>query len=671
MAERDFFLGLDRIMTNEKLCKLANEGRLWKNIANNMEPYDIFKLWDEYKKQIDSGNIFILNRKTIDIEYSQQIKDVKEQLKKYNKDPALKSEKKEEYKKLSYKLESLEKDIYLPFVYDLESLFLIFFKYNLKNVVMYFVDNLKELNSRIFEMCLAFDEDICINILDRCLKNSNVKASYVHLCISKKFFRLTRMLLKFAICKKELITFNNNIDLHGYLDKKNKYECYDYQEGKEDVLHFLNEKEPTNFETSFFSIKNTFYRKNTHSPENILSSKTLIKTADYMNKIFKKLFPKKNKFRKKSTPNILTMTKKQSLLSPKSQIKNKLKFKSEIYFNNKTEQIQNDKDSNMSSSNLQSSTCTLIIGDRGKKNSFFSVLNNDIKRENFFLSNHINTTNSNYYVDNIIIEENPESPQEKNQEKSNRVSKFSAMKINGLDFINNNLKEKKNDEESGSDLEKKKIVDILEKNKSLGPRKLKNLSIECKEKRGNSFKEDSNQILKKWKKRHLLNNGNNISLIDDYNDNGSNRGDSPILKIIYNTDGEDCDSGKVVIKNKSLFGITKNMQNSISISQFDKNESIKEKESSFFKKNERKQTITDKNNWKKGTLIKDSLIGDINNNICSNKETLILEKEKTGSKKYCKKDIKTELSIFDSTFQKILDGKLTLKKIINQKIYTH
>jgi hypothetical protein len=275
MAERDFFLGLDRIMTNEKLCKLANEGRLWKNIANNMEPYDIFKLWDEYKKQIDSGNIFILNRKTIDIEYSQQIKDVKEQLKKYNKDPALKSEKKEEYKKLSYKLESLEKDIYLPFVYDLESLFLIFFKYNLKNVVMYFVDNLKELNSRIFEMCLAFDEDICINILDRCLKNSNVKASYVHLCISKKFFRLTRMLLKFAICKKELITFNNNIDLHGYLDKKNKYECYDYQEGKEDVLHFLNEKEQTNFETSFFSIKNTFYRKNTHSPENILSSKTL------------------------------------------------------------------------------------------------------------------------------------------------------------------------------------------------------------------------------------------------------------------------------------------------------------------------------------------------------------------------------------------------------------
>ncbi len=465
------------------------------------------------------------------------------------------------------------------------------------------------------------------------------------------------MLLKFKICKKELITFNNNMDSHGYLDKKNKYECYDYQEGKEDVLHFLNEKEQTNFETSFFSIKNTFYRKNTHSQENILSSKTLIKTADYMNKIFKKLFPKKNKFRKKSTPNIYTMVKKERLLSPKSQVKNKLKFKSEIYSNDKTEQLQNiEKDSNMSSSNLQSSTCTLIIGDRGKKNSFFSVLNNDIKRENFFLSNHINTTNSNYYVDNIIIEENPESPQEKNQDKGNRVSKFSAMKINGLDFINNNLKDKKTDEDS--DVEKKKIVEMLEKNKSLRQRNLKNLSIECKEKRGASFKEDTNLIIRKWKKRHL-NKENNISLIDDYNDNGSNRGDSPIVKIIYNTDGEDGDSNKVVLKNKSLFGLTKNMQNSISISQFDKNESIKEKESSFFKKGERKQTILDKSNWKKSTIIKSSSLGDNNNNL-GNKDTLILEKEKTGFRKNTKKDKSSEITIFDSTFKKILDGNLKI-----------
>jgi hypothetical protein len=283
MAERDFFLGLDRIMTNDKLCKLANEGRLWKNIANNMEPYDIFKLWCEYKKQVDLGNIFILNKKTIDIEYSQKIKETKDELKKYNKDPILKNEKKEDFKKLMNSLDSLQKEILLPFVFDLETLFLIFFKYNLKNVAMYFVDNLKELDLKIFEMCLAFDEDICINIIDRCLKNSNVKPSYVHISISKKFFRLTRMLLKFKICKNELTTFNNNNDLHGYVDKKYKNEYYNYQEGKEDVLHFLNEKEQTN-DNSFISIKNTFYRKNTNSHEKIKYSKNMIRTTEYMNK---------------------------------------------------------------------------------------------------------------------------------------------------------------------------------------------------------------------------------------------------------------------------------------------------------------------------------------------------------------------------------------------------
>ena len=675
MAERDFFLGLDRVMTNEKMCKLANEGRLWKNIANNMEPYDTFKLWCEYKKQIDLGNIFILNKKTIDIEYNQQIKQVKDELKKFNKNPILKDEKKEEYKKLNYKLESLEKDIFLPFVFDLEALFLIFFKYNLKNVVMYFVDNLKDLDSKIFEMCLAFDEDICINILDRCLKNSNVKSAYIHLCISKKYFRLTRMLLKFQICKKELITFNNNIDLHGYLDKKNKYECFIYQEGKEDVLHFLNEKDTTNYDNSFFSIRNTIYRKNTHSPKNVKSSKTIIKTAEYMNRIFKKIFPKKNnKIKKKSTPNILTIKKKEGLFSPTSQIKNKLKFKSEIHQNKKLEQLKHlEKESNISSSNLQSSTCTLIIGDKWKKNSFFSVLNNDIKKDHPLLSNHVNTANSNYYVDNIIIEENPDSPRDKFHEKSNRVSKFSAMKINGIDFINNNnIKEKKNEEQnemSETDLEKnnqkKRYFELHEKrNKSLRYRNIKNLSIENKllEKRRKSFKEDSDKIIKKWKNQinHcLLNNGNNFSLVDNNNENASKNEESPILKIIYNTDGEECESSKFVIKNKSIFGLSKNMQNSISISQFEKNESIKEKESSIFKKAEKKRTSLEKNNLKETTNIKKIQLEEKNDSL-DNKVKILIDTEESQNKKNRRKEKKFDFSIFDSTFQKILDGKLKI-----------
>ena len=679
MAERDFFLGLDRIVTNDKLCKLANEGRLWKNIGNIMESYDVFKLWCEYKRQIDLGNIFILNRKTIDIEYREQIKKIKEDLKVYSKEPYLKKEKFDEYKKLKNKIESLQKDISLPFVFDLESLFLIFFKYNLKNVVMYFVDNLKELDLKIFEMCMAFDEDICINIFDRCLKNSNVKASYVHLCIYKKYFRLTRELLKFQICKKELITFNNNKDLHRYFDKKTKYDNYDYQEGKEDVLHFLNEKEPANFDNSIFSLKNTFNRGYTHSPENTKSSKTIIKSFDYMNRIFKKIFYKKiNKSKKRNSvcaPNIHTFKNQKSCFSPRP-IKNNYKFKSEIY-KNKTEEIKNEeKISNISSSNLQSSTCTLIIGDKGKKNSFFSMLNNDIKKEHFFSSNNLNTINNSYYVDNIIIEENPESVQEKHLEKGNRVSKFSAMKINGLNLINNNSKEKKSEEEneisiSGSSSENKnknKILKIaIKNNKSLRQRnKVRNLSIEFNntidKKRGKSCKENSVQIIKKWKnqiKQRILNNGNNLPKIED---NESKLDGSPILKIIYNTDGEECESNKLVIKNRSLFSAAKNGRKSISVSQFEKNESIKEKDSSTFnKKNEKSKSFGEKKNLKESTYIGKNI--HLNSNSTFHQKTkLFIEQEKTV--KYNSKNSKNskliDFSILDSTSQKILEGKLKI-----------
>ena len=679
MAERDFFLGIDRIVTNEKLCKLANEGRLWKTIGNTMEPYDVYKLWTEYKKQVDMGNVFIINKKTIDIEYGNKIKRVKDDLKKFDKEPFLKKEKNEEYKKLEYNLDSLRKDISLPFVFDLESLFLIFFKYNLKNVVMYFVENLKELDLKIFEMCMAFDEDICISIFDRCLKNSNVKASYIHLCISKKFFRLTRMLLKFQVCKQELMTFNNNTDLHRYLDIKNKIDYFNYQEGKEDVLHFLNEKE--NIDSTVFSIKNTFNRRNTPSPENIKSSKTIIRSTNYMNRILKKIFPKKLKLKKRNsicTPNIHTIKNKSNILSPKSQIKNKLKYKSEIYNIKQKPSKSIEKNSNVSSSNLQSSTCTLLIGDKVKKNSFFSVLNNDIKNEHFFSSNNLNTAtanNSNYLVDNIIIEETPDSPREKLHQTVNRVSKFSAMKINGLNFT----KDKKSVEDSSlldssnssniQSKQKENFNQLQKKNRSLRPAKnrVKNFSIENKflEKRRKSFKEDKNVIIKKWKnqiKHHLLRNaGNNTLKEEDYNEEDSKQDDSPILKIIYNTDGEECESNRLVIKNKSILGKNGRKSISISISQFEKNETIKEKESSAFSKRMEKKQSTEKNNSKDSlSFVKNS---QLNNTFHANKTKVLMERQRTKTSKASgKKKISKvfDLSIFDPVSQRILDGKLKI-----------
>ena len=161
----------------------------------------------------------------------------------------------DKYKDLTYRLISLEKDISLPFVSDIEDLFLIFFKYNLKHLVMYFLDNLKEFSINIFEMCLTYDEDICINILDRCLKNSNVRPSYIHLCISKKFFHLARILIKFPVCKNELIKFYEKDNLQGHIGKKKHSVYFEYKEGKEDVLHFLSERKTINFDNTISRLK--------------------------------------------------------------------------------------------------------------------------------------------------------------------------------------------------------------------------------------------------------------------------------------------------------------------------------------------------------------------------------------------------------------------------------
>ena len=66
MAERDFYLGINRIISIDTLCRLCNEGRLWKNIGTYMEPYDTYQLWEIYRKKISEG-IHANHFKTIDV----------------------------------------------------------------------------------------------------------------------------------------------------------------------------------------------------------------------------------------------------------------------------------------------------------------------------------------------------------------------------------------------------------------------------------------------------------------------------------------------------------------------------------------------------------------------------------------------------------------------------
>ena len=366
---------------------------------------------------------------------------------------------------------------------------------------------------------------------------------------------------------------------------------------------------------------------------------------------------------------IFIQLKKKTHFNPETKFKNKLKFKSEI--SNKDEIINLEN-----CSNLQSSTCTLIIGNKKKKNSFFSVLNSDIKKEPFFSSNNLNAlmNNSNYYVDNIIIEETPDTPQEKNNKTGNRVSKFSALK-NEINFLNNNSKDKKNEENEIIDIDlqtNKKgqtIKELGKKNQSLRPKnRTRNLSIEFKtvEQRRKSYKEDSDKIIKKWHKRiknSFLKNGNNISIIEEYNENDSKNEDSPILKIIYNTDGEECESNKLLIRNRSLYGAGKKERKSLSISQFEKNDSNKEKESSYFsKKNEKQQSnnFLEKINLKENSNSVKNIQLNMKNTFNANKTKLFIERERT-KKSDTKKNSKTsESSVFDLTSKKILDGRLKI-----------
>lgn len=220
-------------------------------------------------------------------------------------------------------------------------------------------------------------------------------------------------------------------------------------------------------DNSLISMKNTLALKTTRRLVNIKQSKTIIRPFDYMQKIFKKIWLKKYKKKRNSicTPNIYTIKYNNNIFSPMPKIKKKLECNSDIAHKMKSRKSI-DNISNTSSSRIQSSSNTLLINSRTKKNSFFSMLNNDIRKEIFLSSHNLNTPISNYYVDNIIIEENHDSPQEKIRE-TNRISKF--MKMNGYNFKKNFKNESNNNSKSISasdlekDSEKKKLCNIKEK----------------------------------------------------------------------------------------------------------------------------------------------------------------------------------------------------------------
>jgi hypothetical protein len=216
-----------------------------------MSNENIFNLWELYNEKINDVNE-IPQKETLSIEYSKKIEEIEQRKRLYqytfkqrnymtdmfyksNSDSSLfgkpelnksyffnenlffKKDKmyqnfKDMMEKADYDIQKLNNEIELSFVKNLEDLLIIFFKTDLKELVMDFLDRiyLKNKNylfpTKIFEICLNYDEDISIDILNKSIIDYNNTKFYMQNCIIKKYFRLARRLLKFKQSKEYLNT---------------------------------------------------------------------------------------------------------------------------------------------------------------------------------------------------------------------------------------------------------------------------------------------------------------------------------------------------------------------------------------------------------------------------------------------------------------------------------
>ena len=142
------------------------------------------------------------------------------------------------------------KEIYLFCIKSLKELIIAFFRYDLKETILFFFNEFKENNEgikipvEIFEICLDYDEDISIDIMDRSINSNTIKDWYIKICILKRYFKLAKLLLKYKIIQNTLI--NSNVDDENYYEKITKlnikekkkiYEKLKYEKSIEEILN--------------------------------------------------------------------------------------------------------------------------------------------------------------------------------------------------------------------------------------------------------------------------------------------------------------------------------------------------------------------------------------------------------------------------------------------------
>ena len=212
LAKRKFFYGIEFLLKINPYYVIMSEGRIWKNIGLYLNREQVFTLWCIYESNIlDVRNADL--KTTIDIEYETRIAELKRKfdLLKGKKDTSKKN-------KVDYTIKELEKEKMLYFVTCLKELLVIFFQYDLKELVMFFFEQFekkkdeKKVPLEIYEICLDYDEDISIDILDRAVNTNNAKMEYMQIALLKKYFRLARRLLKYKVCKDFLNSTNTVTD---------------------------------------------------------------------------------------------------------------------------------------------------------------------------------------------------------------------------------------------------------------------------------------------------------------------------------------------------------------------------------------------------------------------------------------------------------------------------
>ena len=277
-ARRKLYYGFEFLIKNIEYCFILSEGRIWKNIGKKMTYEQVFNLWSIYEENLEvirSTNL----RTTISLEYKNKIDSLTQEYK--LKEFYIKKNKnkndfdieniKEALSNISYKRAKLESEIHLFFVTCLKELLVIFFKSELKELVMYFFDKYKESNQElhvpidIYEICLDYDEDISIDIMENALDQENAKGCYMQLALIKKYFRLARRLLKFKNCREYLNSPPpDSFDYIGWISKiqvKNRKKIsenitYKHSMGELKIIDFLRQNSNNEIKRSVQNSRN-------------------------------------------------------------------------------------------------------------------------------------------------------------------------------------------------------------------------------------------------------------------------------------------------------------------------------------------------------------------------------------------------------------------------------